>query len=135
LHWRMSAEIDRETAGEAAAATREYGRQAGPWIRQATAFPHPGHLKRSLPSRFTTDHGGRSIGTWLISHDGRHVPQDRKASVSSPPTGSSTDGSISTDPGQPQTAPVYRILVRRNRIVAKQRSRRCSAAGSMGRCS
>ena len=82
------------------------GRQAGPWIRHATAFPHPGHLKRSLPSRFTTDHGGLSIGTYLISHDGRHVPQDRKASVSSPPTGSSTDGSISTDPAQPQTSPV-----------------------------
>src|ERR1700704_4769206 len=45
------------------------GRQAGPWIRQATAFPHSGHLKRSLPLWFTTDHGGRSIGTWLISHD------------------------------------------------------------------
>jgi hypothetical protein len=26
-------------------------------------------------------------------------------------------------------------LVQRNRIVAKQRARRCSAAGSMGRCS
>jgi hypothetical protein len=23
--------------------------EAGPWMRQATAFPHPGHLKRSLP--------------------------------------------------------------------------------------
>ena len=42
------------------------GRQAGPWIRQATAFPHPGHLKRSLPSRFTTDHGGLSIGTLFL---------------------------------------------------------------------
>jgi len=39
--------------------------------------------------------------------------------VSLPPTGSSTDGSISTDPGQPQTLPVYRILVQRNRVVAK----------------
>jgi len=102
---------------------REYvGRQAGPWIRQATAFPHPGHLKRSLPLWFTTDHGGMSIGTWLISHDGRQVVQDRKASVSLPPTGSSSDGSISTDPAQP--APVYRILVQRSRVVAKQRSRR-----------
>ncbi len=38
-----------------------------------------GHLKRSPRSRLTTDHGGRSIGTWLISHDGRQVPQDKKA--------------------------------------------------------
>jgi hypothetical protein len=45
----------------------------------------------------------------LISHDGRHVLQDRKASVSLPPTGSSTDGSISTDPREPQTAPICRI--------------------------
>ena len=34
------------------------------------------------------------------------------------------DGSITTDPKQPQTAPGYRILVQRNRVVAKQRSRR-----------
>jgi hypothetical protein len=46
------------------------------------------------------------------------------AMSSLPPTGSSTDGSISTDPAQPQTLPVYGILVRRNRVVAKQRSRR-----------
>jgi hypothetical protein len=59
-----------------------------------------------------------SIGTWLISHDGKQVPQDRKASVSWPPTGSSTDRSISTEPAQPQTLPVYRILVKRNRVVA-----------------
>ena len=50
--------------------------------------------------------------------DLRQAPQDKKASVSSPPTGSSTDGSISTDPAHPQTAPVYRILVQRNRFVA-----------------
>jgi hypothetical protein len=62
------------------------GRHVGPWIRQATALPHPGHLKRALPSRSTTDQGGLSIGTYLISHDGKHVPQDRNASVSSPPT-------------------------------------------------
>src|SRR5258708_35876119 len=41
----------------------------------------------------------------------------------SPPTGSSTDGSISTDPGEPQTLPVYRIWVQRNRVVAKVRVR------------
>ncbi len=76
-----------------------------------------------------------SIGTYLISHDGRHVLQDRKATVSAPPTCSSTDGSISADPGEPQTLRVYRISVQRNRVVAKQRSRRCPAAGSMGRCS
>jgi len=80
---------------------------------------HPGQRKRSPLSRLTTDHSGLSIGTYLISHDGRHVLQDRNASVSLPPTGSSTDGSISTDPGQPQTLPVYRILVQRNRVVAK----------------
>jgi hypothetical protein len=56
--------------------------------------------------RSTTDHGGWSIGTWLISHDGSHVTQYRKASVSLPPTGSSTDGLIATDPKQPQTSPV-----------------------------
>ena len=39
--------------------------------------------------------------------------------MSAPPTGSSTDGLISTDPGEPQTAPVDRILVQRNRVVAK----------------
>jgi hypothetical protein len=100
----------------------------------------PGHglsaprtLERSSRSRFTTNHGGRSIGTWLISQNGRHVLQHRKASVSLPPTGSSTDGSISTDPGEPQTSPVYRILMQRKRVIAKQRSRRCSALGSMGR--
>ena len=76
---------------------------------QSTGRLHPGQRKRSPLSRLTTDHGGLSIGTWLISHDGRHVPQDRKASVSLPSTGSRTDGSISTDPGEPQTAPVYRI--------------------------
>jgi hypothetical protein len=27
-------------------------------MRQATAFPHPGQLKRSMLLRFTTDHGG-----------------------------------------------------------------------------
>jgi hypothetical protein len=42
------------------------GRQASPWIRQATAFPHPGHLKRSLPLWFR-DHGGLSIGTCKAS--------------------------------------------------------------------
>jgi hypothetical protein len=35
----------------------------------------------------------------LISHDGTHLPRDRKDSVPTPPTGTSTDGSISTDPG------------------------------------
>ena len=35
-----------------------------------------------------------------------HVTQNRKASVSLPPTGSSTDGLIATDPRQPQTSPV-----------------------------
>ena len=76
------------------------------------ALPHPGHLKRSLGSRFTTDHGSLSIGTYLISHDGRHVLQDRKASVSSPPTGSSMDGSISTDPREPQTMSDHRRIGR-----------------------
>ena len=67
---------------------------------QATALPQLGHLKRSLPLRFTIDHGTWSIGTWLISHDGSHVTQNRKASVSLPPTGSSTDGWIATNPRQ-----------------------------------
>jgi hypothetical protein len=46
---------------------------------QATALPQLGHLKRSLPRRFTADHGGSSIGTKLISHGGKQVRQDRKA--------------------------------------------------------
>jgi hypothetical protein len=63
----------------------------------------------------------------------RHVSLDRRRSQRHP-TGSGTDGSISTVPRHPQTAPVYRILVQRNRVVAKHRSRICSAVGSMGRC-
>jgi hypothetical protein len=73
-------------------------RTPAPWAAEAVAV---------IP--LTTDHGGLSIGTYLISQGGSHVLQDRKASVSAPPTGSSTNGSISTDPGEPQTAPVYRI--------------------------
>jgi hypothetical protein len=96
-------------------------RTPAPWAAEAVAV---------IP--LTTDHGGLSIGTYLISHCGRHVVQDRKASVSSPPIGSSTNGSISADPGEPQTSPVYPILVQRNRVVTKQRSRRCSAAGING---
>jgi hypothetical protein len=61
-------------------------------------------MKRSLPLRSNTDHGGLSIGMWLISHDGSHVLQYRKASVFSPPTGSSIEGLITTDTEQPQTS-------------------------------
>jgi hypothetical protein len=54
----------------AAAPWEAVGRQVGPWMRQATARWQPGHLKRSPRTRFATDHGGWSISTWLISHDG-----------------------------------------------------------------
>ena len=44
-------------------------------MRQATALPHPGHLKRSLLLRFTADHGGLSIGTWLIQGSGKALQE------------------------------------------------------------
>jgi hypothetical protein len=71
---------------------------------QSTGCRHPGQRNRSPLFRLTTDHGGMSIGTWLICQ--RHVLQDRKARLSVPPTGRSSDGRISTDPEHPQTSPV-----------------------------
>jgi hypothetical protein len=85
---------------------------------QDTERWQPGHLKRSPPFQFATDHGDWSIGTRLTCQDGAHDVQNMNASVTLPPTGSSTSGSISADPGQPQTLPVYRILVQENRVVA-----------------
>jgi hypothetical protein len=85
--------------------TPSYGLPA-PWALEAVV---------AFVVQFTTDHGGWSIGTLLISHDCKHLVQKRKANVSSPPTGTSTAGSISTDPGQRQPAPVYRILAQESR--------------------
>jgi hypothetical protein len=56
----------------------------------------------------------------LISQAQRR--QYRKASVTFPPTGSSSAGRIIGAPGQPHTSPFARPLLQRNLAVAKLRA-------------
>src|ERR1700716_2246550 len=75
---------------------------------QSTWPSQPGQRYRSPGPSALVDQGGWSNCTWSICQTRRR--QNKKASVTFPPTGSSSAGRITGAPGQPQTSPFARPL-------------------------